>query len=134
MNTTRQRKVPAVAAAFIAAGGTIWYIENYVRQDDGDHLLRGEIHTTSTATMVFVVNSAWRGELASVSTGVSAFHAHDVWVLEGEPVEAVLLGKQTSGDTRQRVECVIRFDNAVVSRKPATVRLGDQETVVKCAY
>lgn len=129
--SVKQRAVPAVAAALIAAGGVVWVAQ---QRDDRDHTLRGEISTSSTALMIFVVRSKWRGVIAEINTGVSKFHAESVGVLEGEPVTAYVLGRQDSRGSRERISCKLSLDGARVDSRERTIRPGDQRTTVECKF
>lgn len=136
MPKTQSRTLPAVAAAFLAAGGVVYLVERppgrQVTEEESDHTLRAEISTGNTALMVLLVESGWRGEIESVNTGVSKFHAVDVYVLEGEPITAVLLGEQAPSEQRTRITCRLLWDGRVVADSTAVVRTGDTKKTVTC--
>lgn len=139
MSRTQSRALPAVAAAILAAGGVVYVMEHHrpgrqITKDESDHTLRAEITTSGNALMVLLVESGWRGEIYSDSIGVSKFHAVDVYVLEGEPITAVLLGRQSPAERRQQVTCRLLWDGQQVNKVSTIVRSGESEKTVTCRY
>lgn len=128
MSDVKRRVAPAVAVALIAAGGTVYALD---RSDD--RVVRLEITTTSSAVVVAVARSAWRGALLEKSESVSRFRAYEVRLAPGEPAEFVLIGAQDAPESRQSVACRITVDGHEVDSARRVVRRGEHKEV-KCRH